>query len=491
MTAEGPPANSEAAADAPRTGGSVMNAYYVLALVAGRVFTVLTVIALSYILDSHDFGIFVIIATNALLMHILLFSWISNSSWKDVSSLSGADQEARISNSLEYAALLSLLPLLAAAGLLIADFGRFQYVALTLVVAVATLFYELLLVISNASGQSRDYSSIALSRGLLSSALSISLALAGFGVWGAVGGQIAGTVLTIVCRRSFWKLWSRLRFRRVSRSRLGAQIRFGLISAFALNLYLMGSALCRNFILIRLGEAEAGYFSLSADIFYAPIALFATALSLSSIPELYRTAGKESGASHASEFLAAVLAVCIPYGLAGLFVGPAIADLFLRPGVSEHVSSIAAHSIIQAACFCILSTQTTIALTQGRLKLAIGFPVATLALLASALWRASLLSAGAPSLVRYAEVATAALVALTIFVLLASRPLLRVSILWGESLRIVAAAIAMALVLASLALWPLPFAPLPAIALGGATFVGTAWLLGSRIVRSLLRLSLA
>jgi O-antigen/teichoic acid export membrane protein len=473
------------------TAGSTMNAYYVLALVAGRVFTVLTVVALSYILNSHDFGIFVIIATNALLIHILAFSWISNSSWKDVSSLSGADQKARISNSLEYAALLSLFPLLAAAALLAVDFGKFQYVALTLIVAVVTLFYELLLVISNARGRSRDYSFIALSRGLLSSALAVSLALAGFGVWGAVGGQIAGTVLTIICRKSFWEMWSRMEPRRVSRYELGAQLKFGLISAFALNLYLMGSALCRNFILIWLGEAEAGYFGLSADLFYAPIALLATALSLSSIPQLYRSAGKESGASHASDFLAGVLAVSIPYALAGPFVGPALADLFLRPAMSEPVSQIAAYSIIQAACFCVLSTQTTIALTQGRLKIAIGVPVATLALLASALWGTSLLSGGSASLVDYAGAVTVGLAAMTMLVLLASRPLLQVSILWGEGLRIVIAAMAMALVLASLAIWPLPFAPFPAIALGGATFVGAAWLLGSRIVRSLLRVSVA
>jgi O-antigen/teichoic acid export membrane protein len=471
---------------------SMMNAYYVVALVIGRFFGVLTVIALSYILSSRDFGIFVLVITNALLMHILVSSWISNSSWKDVSSLSGKDREIRISNSLGYAALLSLFPLSAAAILLAIDIDKFQYVALTFILAVVTLFYELVLVINNARGLSRDYSVITFSRGVLTSGLSVSVAYWGLGAWGAVWGQIAGTVLTIVCRRSFWSLWSHIELRDISRTEIGAQLKFGLISAFALNLYLMGGALCRNFVLLWLNEAQAGYFSLSADIFYAPIALLATALSLSAIPDLYRSAGNETGASHASDFLAAVLAVSLPYALAGVFLGPSIASLFLHPNMSGHVSQIAAHSIIQAACFCVLSTQTTIALTQGRLKIAIGLPLMTLALLASALLATSFIFApGDDTLLRYAEAVTFALLAVTMLVLLLSRPLLHVSILWGEILRVAGASMAMCLVLAALAQWPLPFAPLPAIALGGVTFVGSAWLLGSRIVRNLVRVSVA
>lgn len=469
-----------------------MNIYYISAVLANRLFSIATVILLSYLLSPSDFGIFALISTNALLIHILFSSWISNSSWKDVSSLEGADRSARISKSLGYAAALSLLPLSAALALFLADVEQLDYTAITLVLVVVIMFYELALVINNASGQSRSYGAMTFFRSLLTLGLSVSLVLLGYGLWGAVWGQIAGTALTVICRPSFWTMWREMELRHISWAQIGPQLRFGLLSAFALNLYLMGNALCRNFILVRLGEAEAGYFSLSADLFYAPIALFAMTLSLSIIPDLYRSAGKDPAQSKAPDFIAGVLAVSIPYALAGIFVGPQIAPLFLGSEVSAQISRIAAHSVVHAACFCVLSTQTTIALTQGRLKIAIGLPLATLALLAAVLLGASLVSGpDGPSLTLYARAVTVGLVAITLLAVLTSRRLLEVPILWGECLRIAAASIAMCLVLAAVGASPLPFEPFPAILLGGATFVAAAWLMGSRTVRNLLRLNAA
>jgi O-antigen/teichoic acid export membrane protein len=469
-----------------------MNIYYLFSILVNRMFGVLTVVALSYLLAPGDFGIFVLILTNALLIHILCSSWISSSSLRDISSLEGADQDARISNALGYAALLSILPLSAALALFLIDSAKFQYISTTLILAVAILFYELVLVINNARGRSRNYGAITFARSLLTFGLSLSLVLLGFGLWGAVWGQIVGTALTVMGGPSFWTMWRDVRLRRISWSALPPQLRFGLVSAFAFNLYLMGTALCRNVVLLRLGEAEAGYFGLAADIFYAPIALFATGLSLSNVPDLYRSAGDGSGRSKASDFMAGVLAAAVPYALAGIFVGPAIAPLFLGADVAGHISGIAAHSIVHAACFCVLSTQTTIALTQGRLKIAAGLPVATLVLLAFVLVAASFFPGPeGVSLLHYAQAVTAGMLAITLAVLLASRRLLQVPILWGEALRIAGAAAAMGAVLAALDLFPLPFAPFPAIVLGGAAFVVAAWLLRSRIVRDLVRMRAA
>jgi O-antigen/teichoic acid export membrane protein len=469
-----------------------MNIYYVLSILVNRLFGILTVVVLSYLLEPRGFGIFVLILTNALLIHSVFSSWISNSSLRDISSLQGPEQDLRISNSLGYAIALSILPLSLALALFIIDADRFHYISLTLIFVVFILFYELVLVINNARGQSRNYGAITFLRSFLTFGLSVSLILLGFGLAGAVWGQIAGTALSVIGRPSFWRIWSSTRLRHVSWNEVPPQLKFGLISAFALNLYLMGSALCRNFVLLWLGEAEAGYFSLSADIFFAPIALFYTTLSLSNVPHLYRSAGKDTEHSRAPDFITGVLAVSIPYALAGIFVGPSIPPLFLGSGVSGHISEIATHSIIHGACFCILTTQTTIALTQGRLKIAAGLPVATLILLAGVLLGASfILGPQDISLLRYAQAVTLGMLAITILVVLASRPLLQVPILWGECLRIIGASVAMCLVLAALDRFPLPFAPFPAILLGGATFVGTAWLLGSRIVRNLVRVTAA
>ena len=467
-----------------------MNIYYILSILVNRMFGVLTVVALSYLLVPNDFGIFVLVLTNALLVHIVCSSWISSSSLRDISSLTGADQDARISNAVGYAAILSLLPISAALILFLTGVEKLYYISMTLILAVTILFYELVLVINNARGRSRNYGVITFARSFLTFGLSLSLTLMGFGLWGAIWGQIAGTALTVLAGPSSWTIWRNVRLRQISWRDVPPQLRFGLVSAFAFNLYLMGTALCRNFVVVWLGEAEAGYFSLSADIFYAPIALFATGLSLSNVPDLYRLASSGEGRSQSSDFVAGVLAVAIPYALAGIFVGPAIPPVFLGSDVSGHISEIAPHSIIQAACFCVLSTQTTIALTQGRMKIAAGLPIVTLAVLAGILVGTSfLLGPDGVSLLRYAEAVTFGTLAVAIGVLLVSSPLLQVPILWGECLRILGASLAMSLVLAGLDRYPLPFAPLPAILLGGATFVGAAWLLGSRTVRNLMRVT--
>lgn len=469
-----------------------MNAYYMLSVIGNRLLALLTVIVLSFLLSPRDFGVFTIILTNALLIHLLFSSWISNSSWKTVSIGDEGGQKIAVSTSLGYAFVLSLVMLCISAALLMIDYEQFYYIGITLVLTVTTLFYELVMVIKNARGLSKDHGATSFLRGVLTFSFSVALTWLGFGVRGAVCGQILGTALTILCQRSFWMMWRHFELGHIFGSGIAAQVRFGLISVFALNIYLMGNALCRNIILLTLGEAEAGYFSLSADMFYAPVAMFAMAASLSSVPQLYRSAGNDSVSSHASDFIGGVLAVSIPYAMAGLFLGPSVAHMFLGSNLSTPISRIAPHSIIHAACFCVISTQTTIALTQGRLKIAVGLPIVTLALLASVLLGATFVPGlDGVSLLRYAEAVTLVLLPVTAVVLWASRSVLRVPIPWSECLRVFGASLVMCLVLAALARYPLPFGPIPAIALGGATFVGASWLLGSRIVRNLVRLSAA
>ncbi|HEX8512664.1 MAG TPA: hypothetical protein VF688_06105 [Allosphingosinicella sp.] len=467
-----------------------MNAYYLVSVIGNRVLALLTVLVLSYLLTPSDFGIFTIILTNALVIHLLFSSWVSNSSWKTVSVGDEQGQKVAISTSLGYASILSLVALSISTIVLIIDNDRFYYVGITLLLTVTILFYDLVMVIKNARGLSKDHGTTSFLRGLWTFCLSASLTWLGFGVAGAIIGQIVGTAATILFQRSFWIMWRYFDPGHIFRGGVTAQIKFGLISVFALNLYLMGNALCRNIILLGLGEAEAGFFSLSADMFFAPVAIFAVTASLSSTPELYRSAGTDSASQHASEFIGGVLAVAIPYALAGLFTGPSVAHMFLGSDLAVPIARIAPHSIIHATCFCILSTQTTIALTQGRLKLAVGLPLATLALIASVLLGAHLIAGpNGISLLGYAQAVTAALLLMTAVVLGASRSVLQVPIPWKECLRVLGASLVMCLVLAALTLFPVPFTPLPEIAIGIATFFGAAHLLGSRILRNLIRLS--
>jgi O-antigen/teichoic acid export membrane protein len=470
-----------------------MNFYYLISVIGSRVSNLLTVVLLSYLLSGDDFGRYTIVVTNALLLHLVASSWITNSLWRDASIALDGDASSVIARSVKYG-LITVAPMLAfvpLALLWLKPEGR--YLIFVLLLAPLVLFVEMAAVGLNARRAHREYSVLNFLRGAISLLIGIILVLLGQGLIGALLGQVLGIMLALAALRGVRAMPRGGLFVGLNWHEISPQIRFGLISTLALNLYMLANALSRNVVAIDLGEAEAGYFSIAADMFYAPIALFATSLSLSSIPNLYSAHGNKGdldftkdGQQRSSWFVTANLAVAIPYALGGVLTAPAVARLILGSTMAQHVAPIAGYAAVQGASFAFLSTLTTLALTQGRINTALVMSFAALGAFALALVYASHQN----SLIAYAQATTAAILLVSVGGLFCCRDAFAVELPLIELGKIVIASVILfGVVCFSLALIPNSFSLYISVFLGSCAFLGSASLLRSNIVRSLLRIN--
>ena len=364
-----------------------MNLFYLLSVVGTRFLNLLSIIILSYLLSSSDFGRYSLVVTNGLFLHIVFTSWITSCLWRDASQVEQKELSGVIGFSLHLVARLAL-PLVAS-GLLCMAIVRSEsrIYGFVPILAAANLLCELVSVVLNARHEDRTYSLISLLRGANSFFLSVCCIVLGFGIVGVLVSQLIGMLSTLLFVPTARNVLLCYRSRTAAEIPLIPMMAFGLNSAIALNLYLIVNALCRNVIAYRLDEESAGYFSIASDMFYAPIALVATSLSLSNIPLLYRSSLEkgEKELSNSKEnisfrFILTILAVAFPYALGGWFVAPEIAQMLLSTHAGGQVSIVAFAGAIQGSCFAVISTKTTIELTRGETRKSLFFSIFALIL---------------------------------------------------------------------------------------------------------------
>uniref|UniRef100_UPI00375231C3 oligosaccharide flippase family protein n=1 Tax=Undibacterium sp. TaxID=1914977 RepID=UPI00375231C3 len=120
-----------------------MNLYYLISVVGSRIFNLLTIVLLSYFLSAKSFGQYTIVATNAMLLHLFVSSWITNSLWRDASIASEQATSSIIARSIKYgfavvAPLFAVVPL--AFFWLATDV---RYLVFILLIAPSILFIEI------------------------------------------------------------------------------------------------------------------------------------------------------------------------------------------------------------------------------------------------------------------------------------------------------------------------------------------------------------
>jgi O-antigen/teichoic acid export membrane protein len=368
-----------------------MNIFYLFSVISSRFVNLLTVVVLSYFLSAKAFGQYSLVTTNALFLHLIFTSWISSSIWRDVSNSGVGDGTKFVAAAVRYSLVAGAVytVVLGVALFILRETDR--YILMALVLAPLTLAIELSLVVLNSQKKAREYSFLSFLRGILCLMLSLGFMAVGWGLAGALAGQLLGIFVSLILIRSVRTMFFGDHSAPLIWSELTEKFKFGLISTVALNIYILANALVRNFIALKLGESEAGYFSLASDMFFAPIALFATSLSLSSIPTLYQTANTASEAKnqHASDFLMTNLALALPYAGGGAILGPQLASLILHGSTATSVSLIAGYGAIQGAGFALLSVVTTLALTSGRLRTALGLSLTIIGLILASLFLAT------------------------------------------------------------------------------------------------------
>jgi O-antigen/teichoic acid export membrane protein len=463
-----------------------MNIFYILAVLIGRLSSLISVVFFSYVLSAHDFGTYSAMFTNAMLFYLLVGAWIPNAAWKDISQVSGAERPqalARIRTLVMRTA--SALPLLSLAVIFVVPLNPTGLqIGATALWSAAILIFDTVLVEKNAGGDSRQYATLTLARAVLGLILPALLIWYFQSFWGAVLGQIGAVVFSLATSRSTFVTWTKIDRSGSASLPFFEPLKFGLISVFALNLYMIANAVSRNIILIDLGPATAGYFSLAGDMFYAPVALFAMSISLSKIPELYRSAAISQDGATASNtnFLMSNIAVIMPYMVGGVFVSAGIAHATLSADVAQQVATIAPLSVIQGGCLTLLATQTTIALTSGRVARAVGISGVAIALIAIA----QLMVLDQDSLYTHAQIVAGVLAVVTVASILASKPLVGVNLPWQEVSKVILACAGMGAMLAALSMMHMPLSPFPEIFIGGASFLALAWLTSCNSVLALI-----
>lgn len=465
-----------------------MNAYYFGSLLFGRLSNLLAVLVFSHMLIPEDFGTYSAISTNALFLYLIVGAWIPNYAWKQISNVS----EEELSGAL---VKIRQFTLVACSGQLIACviiFLLFQqqvdkyWIAAVGVWSVATLLLDITLVIKNARGHSREYATLTFVKGALGLLVAGILLFAGFKLWGAVIGTISGICGALLLVRSSSSIWTTTDNNARAKFSIVGPLQFGLSGVLAFNIYMLVNAVSRNIILIDLGPEFAGYAALSSDLFYAPVALFVASISLSKIPALYREARivSERDLSNASRLLSDTMAVVLPYIVGGLFVAESIARTILSAETMNNLSMIAHLSTVQGGALALISTQTTIALTNGRVKTAVLIVMITILFVGLA----HLAVAQYDLLYLYSIAFTVVVCAAATISVVLSKQLLGVSLEIQEVVKIMAASAGMGLILLVLKHIPLPFSPFSDIVVGVLVFVLSAYLLSSQSIMRLIRM---
>ncbi|MEQ1710231.1 MAG: hypothetical protein ABL908_02395 [Hyphomicrobium sp.] len=340
---------------------------YFVAVAANRLMLFVLVLALSYLLDPAQFGVYSLAAANALTVQIVAGSWISSAAYKFLTT----EDEQRLRDigaTMLWFVIVAVAAILAsflALYFLLGHSPNHVLFGMTAAWSVMLLFYDVSLASLNARGKSGIYTSISLTRSVMVTILSLALVMAGLGVGGAILGQIIGTVLPFLFRRDLLLSLASLRPRLVSSTRPMAMVLFGFVGAQALGHYMLIHGVARNVVFSELGAASTGAYSLTIDLFYAPLALVGTAYSLAQMRALNQTAAdpaKTGLKQKISDHVQFNLALVLPYALAGPLLAPDLVAFVAAPAIKAEMMAIAGAATVQASFMLLFAAMTTLLL---------------------------------------------------------------------------------------------------------------------------------
>ncbi len=355
---------------------------YLIAVVANRGIALLGILALSHLMTASEFGIYSLIAVNALMASTLAGTWIATSATRLMATEAAGRRNfllGRIGGVVGVMLGLQLaLAATAALGLLV--FGRAQdvnLVAATLLWAMATIIYDVTLAAKNGLSADSSYMVVSITRNTGAMLLCVAAALVGAPVFWVAMGQVAGIALALLSSSKATEL-VRAALRKApdplgsgapsSGISLQEMLRFGWTGTLALSLLVLINSIARNAIAHWMGEGAAGTYALVSDLLFAPITLLATSYSLSRMASLYKLADApaEDRSREHRQFIAVIGWLVIPYGVAGYLAAADLVAIFLPAHMRADAISVAPWSMVQAALISMIFAHTTLMLTAQR-----------------------------------------------------------------------------------------------------------------------------
>lgn len=374
-----------------------MNASYVIAVAATRVLGLITVLILFHMMPSDEFGALALMNTNAMSIYMVFGGWLTAIGNRGLVS-DGDIVDQALFSSIAFAQLgmMAIVGLLGIVVQFLVPTGS-SHIAVTAGLTIVLICYEATLAATNALGRAEAYAVIAVSRHVIALFLSAGLVALGTGASGAALGMGAGAILAILLQPVSRRLWRDVRYRPDTFSPLRPFILFGIGGALQLGCYILINAPLRNLIALKFSTATAGLWSISTDLYYAPVALLANSYSLSQVRFIYLAAAQnddEALKARCQELLDFGIVLAALYGAAAAFFAVSAGELVFPGPRSADMAALAVPAAMLGVAIVVLYCLVTILLVHGRVP-SVAWLIATIAIAPTlpAMWSADVTAA--------------------------------------------------------------------------------------------------
>ncbi|WP_338424239.1 lipopolysaccharide biosynthesis protein [Sphingopyxis kveilinensis] len=356
---------------------------YFVAIVANRGLAFALLLTLSHIMRPADFGLYSLVAVNALVVSNLAGTWIATTATRLIAICSPDERGgaiARIARITAYVLILQLAvgTVLAVGAIALGREADVPLLVLTLAWAMATIIYDVVLATKNGLSAGKSYMSMSIARNLLALLFCVALAFAGLPASWVVTGQVAAILIAVAASSSVWQLAGMAANSRADPS-VGTRgssgnfsllelLAFGFSGTMVFSFLVIMNGVFRNAVFYSLGTGATGVYALVGDMFYAPITLLAAAYSLSRQPHLYSLAdaAKDVREAEYSRFLGVIAFTVIGYGAIGFLLAPSLIAPIVSDGMRTDAVIVASWSALQTALVTMMVAYTQLLLASGQ-----------------------------------------------------------------------------------------------------------------------------
>ena len=264
-----------------------MNILYFVSGLFNRLVVFAAMLVFARILDPESFGRYSLIISNALLLQIIVGSWISAGSGREF-AVSPREDWLFLARSIAVSIVgISILLIVVAVfvggtNLVPADLPTAIIVAF---LTVSLICFETAQAVQNAVGKPKSYALTAIARGTLLLVIGAIVAYWSNSVAAVVMAQMLSNLapsLVIAYRKR-----AHLRGLGQAPSNVARLTSYGMDGTLLFGYYIVVMAVTRNIVASHYDVALAGIIGLVIDFYFAPLALASSSLSLSFMPRLY------------------------------------------------------------------------------------------------------------------------------------------------------------------------------------------------------------
>lgn len=330
------------------------NLLYLASGISNRIIVLATVLIMAHLLPAISFGRYSLITSNALLIQIVAGGWLFSSVGKNLSTAKLGRRKALFSNIVASLGFIFAALFVLVLGYAVSPFPQIALEEFTIALGLAfsLIVYEVVQAAQNALDMHKRYAYVALARNLLILIFSAFAVIIGFNIYVVLAIQLLLNISPIAIAINDKNIKNNISRRLISGRLIFDDMKFGFSGSLLFGLYIMLGAIARNIIAGILGVELAGKFGLIMDLMFAPLVLASSALSLSTMPELYR-AGKnlaqpEIRFHQVSKYLQRHLILIAGYILTAPIVIPIIFKMFLP----DPMTDLSEYLIFELTIFC-------------------------------------------------------------------------------------------------------------------------------------------